>query len=64
MIPAPPPHGLCRGSLILHRVDRLPAGCTEIEDGYECAGLELRHEGDPTDCVTEWGSCGYCGIVA
>src|SRR5262245_5600186 len=35
--PTPPPHGSCRGSLILH-LDGSAAGCTELEDGYDCAG--------------------------
>jgi hypothetical protein len=60
--PTPPPQGSCRGSLIVH-LDGMPAGCTELEDGYECAGIELRHEGDPTICVAESGRCDRCGIV-
>jgi hypothetical protein len=62
MYPAPPPHGSCRGSLIVHLADGTPAGCTRAEDGDECEGIELRHEGDPTDCVTEWGGCIHCGV--
>ena len=27
-----------------------------------CAGLELRHEDDPTTCVAEWGGCNVCGV--
>jgi hypothetical protein len=59
--PSPPPHGSCRGSLIQH-LDGTPAGCTEVEDGHDCAGIDLRHESDPTTCVVEWGGCNYCGV--
>ena len=52
--PPPPPHGSCGGSLIRH-LDGTPASCTVVEDDEECPGLELRHEGDPTTCVAEWG---------
>ena len=62
IFPTPPPHGSCRGGLIMH-LDGTAAGCTEIEDGYECAGLELRHESDPTTCIAEWGRCDRCGVV-
>jgi hypothetical protein len=60
--PTPPPQGSCRGSLIVH-LDGTPAGCTEIEDGYECSGFELRHESDPVRCFDEWARCDRCGIV-
>ena len=52
----------CVGSLILHRIDHEPAGCTMAEEHEGCAGIELRHEGDPLDCVTEWNGCNRCGI--
>jgi hypothetical protein len=50
-----PVHGSCAGSLIVHVVDRTAAGCTLDDEPDGCAGIELRHEGDPTDCVAEWG---------
>ena len=44
-------------------LDGTPAGCTAVEDDEECLGLELRHIGDPTTCVAEWGGCDdYCGV--
>ena len=33
-----------------------------LAQSRECPGLELRHEGDPTTCVTEWGGCNVCGV--
>ena len=50
------------GSLIVHVIDRTAAGCTLDEEPDGCAGIELRHEGDPTDCVREWGGCNHCGV--
>jgi len=41
---------------------RNAGGCALIEDDEECAGLELRHESDPTTCVAEWGGCNHCGV--
>ena len=38
------------------------AGCTLDDEPDGCAGIELRHEGDPTDCVREWGGCNHCGV--
>jgi hypothetical protein len=52
-----PVHGSCTGSLIVHLVDFTAAGCTLDDEPDGCAGIELRHEGDPTDCVREWGGC-------
>jgi hypothetical protein len=46
--------------LVVHVIDRTAAGCTLDDDG--CAGIELRHEGDPTTCVAEWGGCNHCGV--
>jgi hypothetical protein len=39
------------------------AACSLDEDGDGCAGLDLRHEGDPHRCVDWRGDCLYCGIV-
>jgi hypothetical protein len=47
---------------LIRHLDGTPAGCTLVEDGYECAGLEMRHESDPMTCVAEWGGCNYCGV--
>jgi hypothetical protein len=61
-----PVHGSCTGSLIVHLIvhliDRTAADCTLDDEPDGCAGIELRHEGDPTDCVTEWGGCNHCGV--
>ena len=57
-----PVHGSCAGSLIVHVIDRTAAGCTLDDEPDGCAGIELRHEGDPTDCVAEWGGCNHCGV--
>ena len=54
--------GTCSGSLIVH-ADGTIAACTNDEDGDACAGIELRHQGDPHRCVDWWGDCLYCGIV-
>ena len=54
----------CPGSLILHRLDQTVAGCTEDDEPDGCAGHELRHEGDPVDCVDWWGGCNLCGLHA
>ena len=51
----------CSGGLILH-IDGTRPGCTLDEEPDGCAGIELRHEGDPTDCVREWGGCNHCGV--
>lgn len=52
----------CPGGLILHIVGHGIAGCTYDDEPERCAGREARHEGDPTDCVTEWGGCNRCGV--
>ena len=57
-----PVHGSCTGSLIVHVVDGTAAGCMLDEEPDGCAGIELRHEGDPIDCVREWGGCNHCGV--
>ena len=38
------------------------AGCTFDDEPEGCAGRDRRHEGDPTDCVTEWARCHTCGV--
>jgi hypothetical protein len=53
-VPVAAPHGCCRGSLINH-LDETVAGCTAVEDGHDCGGLELRHESGPTSSVAEHG---------
>ena len=55
-------HGSCTGSLILHVVVGTAAGCSLDEEPDGCAGVDLRHEGDPTDCVREWDGCNHCGV--
>jgi hypothetical protein len=50
----------CTGSLIFH-VDRTIAGCS-LDESEECAGLEVRHEGDPKRCFEWFGECNVCGI--
>ena len=57
-----PVHGSCAGSLIVHLIDRAAAGCTLDEEADGCAAIDLRHEGDPTGCVAEWGGCNHCGV--
>jgi hypothetical protein len=52
----------CPGSLVLHVTSTTTAGCTYDDEPEGCAGIELRHEGDPTDCVREWGGCNECGV--
>jgi hypothetical protein len=54
----------CPGGHIVHRSDYTLAGCTELEDGGDCPGLDETHEGDPVQCIDEWDHCDYCGIVA
>ena len=51
----------CPGSLIVHR-DGAVAGCTNDDDQDGCAGLELRHEGDPTACIDWFDGGNYCGV--
>jgi hypothetical protein len=51
------------GFVTAYWLDGTPAGCTAVEDGDECPGLELRHESDPMTCVAEWGrGDDYCGV--
>ena len=50
------------GSLIVHVIYRTAAGCTLDEEPDGRSRIELRHKGDPTDCVAEWGGCNYCGV--
>jgi hypothetical protein len=50
----------CAGSLIRH-VDGSIAACSNDETG-DCAGLQLRHEGDPIVCWKWSGRCDKCGI--
>ena len=57
-----PVHGSCTGSLILHVVVGTAAGCSLDEEPDGCAGVDLRHEGDPTECVREWDGCNHCGV--
>ena len=45
-----------------HLAENLLAGCTYDDEPDGCAGIELRHEGDPTDCLAEWGGCNRCGV--
>ena len=47
----------CPGALVLHVLDRAVAGCTYDDEAEGCAGRDERAEGDPTDCVPEWGGC-------
>jgi hypothetical protein len=53
----------CTGSLILD-VGGVVAGCTldELDDDDQCPGLELRHEGDPVECLRIFDGCNLCGI--
>jgi hypothetical protein len=39
------------------------AACSLDEDGDGCAGIDLRHQGDPHRCVDWWRDCLDCGIV-
>ena len=43
-----PVAGSCPGSLVLHRVDQARAGCTMDDEREGCAGIDLRHEGEPS----------------
>ena len=42
---------ICRSALLLYLGFRLTR-----RDIDGCVGVELRHEGDPTDCVREWAA--------
>jgi hypothetical protein len=53
----------CRGGLIRHVGDGSTAACTFDDEVEGCAGRELRHQGEPSTCLAEWGSCSYCGIA-
>jgi hypothetical protein len=52
----------CPGGLV-HHLDGTIAGCTMDDEVEGCAGREKRHEGEPTTCIREWGSCPYCGVI-
>jgi hypothetical protein len=48
----------------VHVIDRTAAGCTLDDKSDGCADIELLHDGDPTDCVADWGGCNHCGVHA
>jgi hypothetical protein len=48
----------CAGSLIVH-TDGTVVSCTNWE-AYDCAGLEVHHEGEPLQCLKYRGRCDRC----